>query len=472
MTERTSPALNAETTPGRAKRGWFRFQFGLRSLLVITLLIGSAAGLLSRWIARANRQREIVSKLRDAGCRVQWDNGLARGETIGWGNAEGNYFWQKVDFWHNVTQIVNFDSGPDAPETVRMIAELPCLQKIEFLLDYQEDAKIPPLPQLACRNQLRLLKILNAPLRLGDLERIGECQSLASLEIRVDRRSSLELASLNRLEQLLSLRIEGPVEDKPVAAWDRITRLEVLHLADTQAVSGESLAELVRRNPGLRRVELGNPYCTPELCEALSQCHSLTQLSIPWAQIDDEGLTKLRKLRQLGWLDISYTRVRGTAFDGAESFSGLHQLRAAGSIIDDQGAFLVGRLPKLRAVDLSHTKITDEACKHLSRYDLVTLNLARNSITDFGINALHCERLAKLNLQDTEVSARAFASASQWPNLERLILGKPVNSEADVERVLEIPTLTKLYANGEFSPEFYQRYSKRFPRAPATEWSE
>jgi Leucine-rich repeat (LRR) protein len=204
----------------------------------------------------------------------------------------------------------------------------------------------------------------------------------------------------------------------------------------------------------------------------LGQCRSLTQLSLPEAQLDDEGLSKLRGLRLLAGLDISRTQVHGMAFDGIESFSGLRQLSAEGTPIDDDGAFLVGRLPQLRSLNLSHAKVTDVACEYLSRHDLVTLNLANNNITDRGINSLHCERLAKLNLYETAVSARAFAAASQWPSLELLILGTPTDSEDDLERVLQMPMLKKLYANGEFSPEFHLRYSKRLARGWTKEWTE
>jgi Leucine-rich repeat (LRR) protein len=195
-------------------------------------------------------------------------------------------------------------------------------------------------------------------------------------------------------------------------------------------------------------------------------------LSLPEAQLGDDGLTRLRGLRLLAGLDISRTQVHGMAFDGIDSFAGLRQLSAEGTPISDDGAFLVGRLPQLRSLNLSHTKVTDVACEHLSRHDLVTLNLANDNITDRGINSLHCERLAKLNLYETSVTARAFASASQWPSLELLILGKPTNSEDDLERVLQIPLLKKLYAHGEFSPEFQLRYSKRFAQGWTKEWTE
>lgn len=458
--------------PAHGKRRLSRFQFGLRSLLVITLLVGAMVGILARRIALAQRQREIVTRLLEAGFVVQYDHGARDGAVAPSRPDDGVNFWQKLDFWHNVSQIQSIYFVPNSPQTMRLIAELPHLEKIEFVVGFQDGAELPHFPRLACRKRLRLLRIGNFPLQRGDLIHIGECQSLASLEIRVEEDSSRQLAALDRLQQLASLRINGPVRDEGVAAWQHLARLEVLQLDDVQQVSGESLAALLLRNPGLRRVELGKANCTAEVCDALGQCRSLTQLSLPEAQLGDDGLTRLRGLRLLAGLDISRTQVHGMAFDGIDSFAGLRQLSAEGTPISDDGAFLVGRLPQLRSLNLSHTKVTDVACEHLSRHDLVTLNLANDNITDRGINSLHCERLAKLNLYETSVTARAFASASQWPSLELLILGKPTNSEDDLERVLQIPLLKKLYAHGEFSPEFQLRYSKRFAQGWTKEWTE
>jgi hypothetical protein len=453
MTTSVLPEPVAEALPA-PKRSRRRFQFGLRTLLVVMLLAGALGGILARWIALAEHQREVVSKLIDEGMVVHYDTGTPRGQ-FAKQMADEHYLWQKVDFWHKVVRLEPVTQM--TPRKMEAVAQLPDLKELEII--YFPNDKVIPLLPLACRDHIERISMADQPLRPGDLSEIGKCRSLTSLRIAVEKNALGELENIGHLEKLQTLDIKGPLSENAVSQWQPITRLEALFLADTRDVSESTLATLVRRNPSLRFVrleKLGGRIT--EICDALSHCQELEQLWLSESDLDDANLAKLRGLPKLAILSIGGTRVRGTAFEGAGSFAALIGLSAAHSPIDDQGVFHVGKLPQLQSLNLMRTRVTDAACQHLSGTKLGMLNLKQTAITDQGIRALHIDTLQDLNLLGTDVSPRPFAVTAQWPSLRTLTFGKRAESEAELEEVLKIPTLSTLNADGPITPEFYRRH--------------
>lgn len=466
MTSRVSLERNVITSPGRGKRRWLKPQFGLRALLLFMLLAGAGAGWLAKQMRWAKRQRDIVQKLVSSGFTVQYDDGKSCSYFAPPARQDATYFWQQVDFWHNVVSLQGHYSGErDSYEVITCIAELPELEQLVVNYDRSEqEEKKKRFPSLASRKRLKRLTMVGLPLPADAIGSIAECESLTDLQISTDAKASPELGKLDRLAQLRLLHIDGPAAEKAIAEWQHITRLEMLMLGHLEEVPGKSLAELVSRNPKLVRARLNRARCTPEVCEALSRCSALAELSLSKSQFDDEALARLGASQRLTILNIERTQVRGTGFAGERSFPKLHQLIAEQSMIDDQGAFHLSKLPELRVVDLTQTNITDSAMGHLGGGKLVTLNLSRDRVSDRGMKDFHGQQLEELNLRETQVTPLAFADRSQWPSLKVLQLTEVAKSESDLERVLEIPTLTKFVASTrrQLSPEFLKRHGGRF----------
>jgi hypothetical protein len=396
--------------PVSTRRNGFRFQFGLRALIVLILVVGVASGILARCIARAKHQHEIVEELTWHRSLAKYDHGAKQGR--GEYAAQGKYFWQQIDFWHNVIEVESDFFVPMQAHELKRIAELPALERLELRLD--DRAAGSPLPRLACRNRLKHLRIWNR-LCAGDANRIAECTSLTSLAIRVDAQSERELRVLDRLSNLTSLSILGQVTDEVLSEWKHMTNLKDLLLDDVSAISEPVLTSLLRRNSDLINIQLRSANATIPVCEALGECGSLKSLSLFQSTLNEDGLSKLQGLGLLENLSIPYTDVTGNALSGANSF------------------------PQLRHLDVAGTKITDT---------LVT--------------KIDGELIEELILAETEVSPAPFRDASRWPNLAFLSLGKPAGSEAELEQVLQLPNLQRLLADGPVTLAFRQRHDGRY----------
>jgi hypothetical protein len=458
---RTTPEPTPQVARARRKRSWLKPQFGLRTLLVLTLLIGVAGGLFSRYIMRANRQREVVAQLAAAGFVLEYDHGANTGYFGTLLRADAS-FWQQPDFFHHVTHVASMVDISYSSPSLELISQLPDVEVITISFSNEDDYTLPSLPQLACRRTLNRLRISHLPLRERDLQKIGECTRLTSLEISVAPRSSRELAQIDHLPNLQLLYIDGPITEDAVAKWKHLTRIKTLLLPNIVDVSGATLTALVQRNPQLTRVELRGATCTVELCEALAQCQSLQELSLSDTQVNDEALSKLQTLPNLVTLHITRSPVRGTAFAGAQSFPQLNKLVANGSQIDDEGLACVSKLPRLKTLDLSHTPITDAGCEQLSGCPVTNLDLSYTGVTDDGIGALRCGNLTYLTLSHTKVSPQAFLTPSQWPNLHSLHLGTVRRNSAELKLLHPITRLMTVFTDSGDRTELHMRTPNGF----------
>lgn len=438
----------SDTDSARPPRRWWRPQFGLRALLVLVSIAAVGLAGLQWRIARARKQREVVETLLRRGATIRYDD--AKGG-VQW--DEPAYFWRDAHFYRNVLSLeVNSDAT-----TIQGIAWLPRLESLEISLD-------TPLPRLASRHGIKKLVIVGRKLSPADLAEVGACRRLTSLSIEVDGNSQPGLVHLGGLSRLAALTIEGPVEASSAAEWKQLTNLE--QLTATGSVPGQEFGALARANPRLQDVTLPVVGDAKELCEGLATCRQLTHVTL-LGEIDDEAIVPLRSLPALNVLNLPQTNVTGTCFDGTNSFPSLQHLNLTHSAVDDRGAFLIGRLPSVRFIDLRSTRITDEACSYLAHCPLVTAWLANTSLTDLGVRRLRGGTIADLTLEGTSVSARAFDSPSQWPNLKWLELGNGPTTESDLERLLSIPSLEIVFADATVSPEFVERHRKRlFLRQP------
>jgi Leucine-rich repeat (LRR) protein len=468
----TSPKLSNPDADDRAsthpKQRWRWLQFSLRTFVILSVLVGTGVGMVTRQVLRANRQREIVERLFADGFQITYEGNVLVTDLSQIRDREvRDYYWRRVDLWNDVERI----EGPQlfrtiTPDTLKLIAELPELERLD--LDGLRK-EVAAFPLLACRRRLKHLRIANYPLGPGDAARIAECTSLTSLELRVYEPSNQELGALHNLKQLRSLRIHGPLADDAVALWRHFPYLEELCLSNSSQPSSTLLADLLRRHPTLRRIQLVHFDGAPEVCEALRNCHSLERLDLSQSDVNDERLAILRDLPRLSKLDVGHTKVTGTVFEASGGFQELVELSARGSRFDDEGARRLANLPQLEDLYLSKTRITDAACEHLSRCHLVKLALSNNQLSDRGVAALGGQRLEELYLEGTDVSLGAFATPSDWPRLKVLYLSKRAKDEAEVAQVLQIPTLVRLYASGPIGGKFAREHAARFTLMPSVD---
>lgn len=423
---------NADDAPVfRSKRRWWRLQFGLRTLLVGMAVLAGVGGIGARWIDWSKRQ-QAMKFLIEEGFDLEFASNTEKASPPGWPAPEAPETWDRV---------VDVSHAPGPRVTSDALLAMTRLSNLRRLWLHRQYSF--PLPSLAGLRALRHLELYGAPISEGDAGRIAECESLVTLTIKVDGKSARELAVLDRLKNLRSLRIDGPLNQAAVGTWRFSSSLEVLHLENAGSLSSEILAELIRRNPSLRSIILPRANCSLELCQALRACKSLKDLRLLDSKIDDEGLAELLGLDQLERLDIQGSLVTGTAFEGAGAFSVLAELDATESQIDDQGAFFLAQLPKLRNLSLRHTQITDVACEYLGRCDVTKLDLGLTKITDRGVEQLNRECLEELKVEETKVTLLFLYGPHPWPKLREVTINKPSPGGGESEELAKIQNLAR-----------------------------
>ena len=162
----------------------------------------------------------------------------------------------------------------------------------------------------------------------------------------------------------------------------------------------------------------------------------------------DRQLTRIRHLRRLEYLQLSYSRVTDAGLENIAELTHLGELLLRGTRISDAGLVHLKGLTDLRCLVLGHTSvtgvgfshlrgltglrclildhapITDASLAHLKGLsDLVGLSLAKTKISDAGIaNLSHLNHLQSLNLYGTEITDAGLNHLAGLSSLQELDL--------------------------------------------------
>lgn len=175
------------------------------------------------------------------------------------------------------------------------------------------------------------------------------------------------LVSMSQMPSLERLTLFGKVQvsDRGRSALGTMTRLRHLSMPDPDLNDG-GLA-LLRNLTNLETL-------------SLVQCKLVT----------DAGLSVLADLTKLKKLSIQYASLQGDGFVALEKLAQLEALSVGSNPIDDAGVAKIVKLKDLRELDLRDTKITDEALTFIGRDlpELTKLNISGTRVTDAGLAAL------------------------------------------------------------------------------------
>lgn len=254
---------------------------------------------------------------------------------------------------------------------LRQLAALPKLRKLALFGSGCTDRWLDSLPELPELTSLTLIGTSNSASGLKILAKLKRLDDLSLILVKVDK----GLEHLRELPNLTSLYLEETdLTDAGFAQLSSVARLELLSIGPAQ-LSDEGL-EVLGRLKELRRLFLKDVTGVngPGLRHLVAASH-LKDFSLIGAGVTDEWLRAVEPLRNVDWLQIAGTRVTG---------SGLAALRG---------------WSKLKDAYLQRNQIDDEAAGHLAEaYRLNRLDLRDNVLTEVG------KKKVTAALPDTQIS--------------------------------------------------------------------
>ncbi|MCU0959202.1 MAG: hypothetical protein MUF48_03785 [Pirellulaceae bacterium] len=205
----------------------------------------------------------------------------------------------------------------------------------------------------------------------------------------------------------------GPAEDR--RAFRKYLRLVYRGAAQPPTLAaefGQSFADLDNRYRASLDVTDADLAFVDRRARSLCLAHT---------QVTDAGLSQLRGLDQLTWLDFSFTSAGDAAVAPLAESPQLDQLSLEATRITPESLQVVAQLRQLEELDLSRTAIDDAALAQLANLSrLKILWLTGTQVTDAGLPALAALRnLEQLDVSDTAATDEGLAGLrKRLPNLK------------------------------------------------------
>ena len=182
----------------------------------------------------------------------------------------------------------------------------------------------------------------------------------------------------------------------------------------------------------------------------LKEFHSLEGLELNNCfAITDVGFAlHLGALNKLKRLEVyNSPQISDMGFSHLPRLSSLKQLELIFCELNDKGLAHFSSSVNLQELNLSHCdSITDEGLRGLKDLKLTSLNLNNNQVSDRGL--VHLEGLSELNhleLSDTEVTGRGFASLAKLLNLAKLVMATTLRLDPHAfSQLKELPLLQSI----------------------------
>jgi hypothetical protein len=444
---------------GKVKRRRFRFQYRLRTLLLLTVVFALFMSWFSSRMQQARRQREAIETLHriagDGAC-VQYE-GYDRAEDMPYTYNPRNWSWAPGWLWDLLgddffVDVVSADiqSGPADGSHLKCLRAFPRLKELQL---WYRAVPGHAIRELAGITSLEVLSVGGSMALVADdfafLERLPR---LKSLELNVTGISDAGLAHLRGLTRLESLDLShNPITDAGLVNLRGLVRLRTLNLAQDHEITDAGLANLAGL-PNLEELNLSEIF--------LSRAGRLPNLA---------------RLTGLKTLNLSQNEVRDEAFDGFETLSRLESLDLDCTSIGGEGLRHVGAIKSLRKLGLGNShSLQCGWMRHLAGLsNLESLDLSFDEVTDDGLR--HLENLVGLQslcLSYTQVTDDGLRHFSRLVNLETLWLNYTKVRGRGLEYLLRLPRLHMLFLAGAKLDASALPYIRRLKSKPVNVWAD
>ena len=319
----------------RFVRGRRWYQFSLRSLLVVTLILGAAGGWLGKRLVQKHEERQAIEAIVTAGGDTSFEQSGPRWLRI----ILGDNFFSEV---HRVDVI----SGNDA-----VLAQLPALRDVEVLNINGSAITGPALVQ--CLDHLKELP------RLRTLCFGGPHGGMMSF-------GDSDLERIKDLTELESLGFwDASITDDGFKNFERMTQLKLL-MVENAPITGAGLINL-KRLTRLERLDLiGTNFNDAGLVYAKDMVE-LRQLWLARTKVTDAGLNNLRRLSHLENLLLNNTLVSDAGLVNLKNLPCLWMLQLSGTKVSDAGLADLRNLKQLKLLQVDGTSVTARAVNELRK---------------------------------------------------------------------------------------------------------
>jgi len=225
-----------------------RFQFGLRSLLLLVTAIGLGLGWASWKLNEIRQHQRVVEEVRRLGATVSFEHQLNNPNPV----APGPRWLKRIlgeDFLAEVTQIQLNDERVN-DDTLALIATLP--NEGSSLIATSDGITDEGLEHLAKGTGLDALEIHSANVTIAGYENLKKLKKLESLIVRDERIDDSWLPVLADLTQVRYLTLtQTRVTDAGLTHLKRASWLRLIDLRQSK-VTKEGVDQLKRELPNCR----------------------------------------------------------------------------------------------------------------------------------------------------------------------------------------------------------------------------
>lgn len=278
---------------------WFvrrRLQFGMRTLLLLVLLVGTSLGLIGVHLQHTEKQRRAALALERIGAGVSYPGEERPG-------------------------LLTFIGRQYFQEPTAVGCQVPL-----------REAELVNIESLA---GLQFLSLSNSQLSDDDLAHFASLNELNSLALVRSRVTGQGLRHLTGTD-LRSLDLcWSPIDDEGLRPMERFNMLSVLNLNHTR-ITDAGLAR-ISSLAGLWALYLDGTPITGDGFVHLRRLRQLHEISLERSWLQNSGLAALRDLSALTRLDISNTNIDDEGVEALCSISRLKTLRLYGTSVSEQG---------------------------------------------------------------------------------------------------------------------------------------
>ncbi len=306
--------------------------------------------------------------------------------------------------------------------------------------------------------RLRTLRIQGEPeIADGFIENLADLRNMEAISFNVPLSEHQEqilpniLLGMDKIRELPELSSLSAEQLQKLSQRSDFRTLRISKLGAN--VSEQQLANAIRANSRLKRLELSQVKFTPEIADAICQCESLNYLSLSVPDFDGTLLTSPKQLRSLDSLFLSVEN-RPFGLSALAQIPNLNSIQIWLNTLDPGDWSFIGEAKTLQRIEIM-AGFCDDSVVAWIRQNNSLRGFRTNQcgiMTDVGVSELcKCNHLESLSI-DGFISEVSIESLGQLSNLKWLSVGTSLLDDTSKKRLRERFSRLEHFDLREFRP--------------------